>query len=72
MTTHDNGRRFEAELAALVKEENGLVVLRAPRPGFLREAPSKGRALREGERVNDHGYIVPGLGDAGDRMFGTR
>lgn len=22
--------------------------------------------------LNDHGYIVPGLGDAGDRMFGTR
>ena len=24
------------------------------------------------ERLNDHGYIIPGLGDAGDRMFGTR
>ena len=24
------------------------------------------------ERLNDHGYILPGLGDAGDRMFGTR
>ena len=24
------------------------------------------------ERLNDHGYIVPGLGDAGDRMFGTK
>jgi len=23
------------------------------------------------ERLNEHGYIVPGLGDAGDRMFGT-
>ena len=23
------------------------------------------------ERLNDHGYIVPGLGDAGDRLFGT-
>ncbi len=23
------------------------------------------------ERLNDHGYIVPGLGDAGDRIFGT-
>jgi len=22
--------------------------------------------------LNDHGYIVPGLGDAGDRLFGTR
>lgn len=24
------------------------------------------------ERLNDHGYIVPGIGDAGDRMFGTK
>ena len=23
-------------------------------------------------RLNDHGYIVPGLGDAGDRMYGTK
>ena len=24
------------------------------------------------ERLNDHSYIVPGLGDAGDRIFGTK
>ena len=24
------------------------------------------------ERLNEHAYIVPGLGDAGDRMFGTK
>ena len=24
------------------------------------------------EILNDHGYIVPGLGDAGDRLFGTK
>jgi uracil phosphoribosyltransferase len=24
------------------------------------------------DHLNDHGYIVPGLGDAGDRMYGTR
>ena len=23
------------------------------------------------ERINEHGYIMPGLGDAGDRMYGT-
>ena len=23
------------------------------------------------ERLNEHGYIVPGLGDAGDRLYGT-
>ena len=24
------------------------------------------------DKLNEHGYIVPGLGDAGDRMFGTK
>lgn len=24
------------------------------------------------ERLNEHGYIIPGLGDAGDRIFGTK
>ncbi|MFL2914431.1 MAG: uracil phosphoribosyltransferase, partial [Opitutales bacterium] len=24
------------------------------------------------EKLDDRGYIVPGLGDAGDRMFGTQ
>jgi uracil phosphoribosyltransferase len=24
------------------------------------------------EKLNDHGYILPGLGDAGDRLYGTR
>lgn len=24
------------------------------------------------EKLNDHGYIVPGLGDSGDRIFGTK
>ena len=27
-------------------------------------------ALDEG--LNEHGYIIPGLGDAGDRIFGTK
>jgi len=24
------------------------------------------------EKLNEKGYIVPGLGDAGDRMYGTK
>ena len=24
------------------------------------------------QKLNEHGYIVPGLGDAGDRLFGTK
>ena len=56
-----------------------------PRVKFvgLIAAPEGVRALRErhpdvpaylgaiDDRLNEHGYIVPGLGDAGDRQFGT-
>jgi uracil phosphoribosyltransferase len=24
------------------------------------------------EQLNDHGYIIPGIGDAGDRLYGTK
>ena len=24
------------------------------------------------DHLNEHGYIIPGLGDAGDRIFGTK
>jgi uracil phosphoribosyltransferase len=52
------------------------VCLLAARPGVeaLREAhpdvPVWAAAMDE--ILNDHGYIVPGLGDAGDRTYGTR
>lgn len=48
-----DGRRFEAELAPLVKREGERVVLRAPRPGWLRRAPYEGRVLREGETLGE-------------------
>ena len=50
----------------------------------LLAAPEGVEALREAhpdvaiftaaidEKLNDHGYIVPGLGDAGDRLYGTK
>jgi uracil phosphoribosyltransferase len=47
----------------------------ASRPGVMRllaahpEMPIFGAALDES--LNDRGYITPGLGDAGDRIFGT-
>ena len=28
--------------------------------------------LEDDEKLNEIGYIVPGLGDAGDRIFGTK
>lgn len=51
---------------------------------FLVAAPEGVKALQDAhpdvdiytanldERLNEHGYIVPGLGDAGDRLFGTK
>ncbi|MBN1772836.1 MAG: uracil phosphoribosyltransferase, partial [Deltaproteobacteria bacterium] len=29
-------------------------------------------AAARDERLNERGYILPGLGDAGDRLFGTK
>ena len=52
------------------------VCLLAARPGAeaLRQAhpdvPIWAAAMDD--ELNDHGYIVPGLGDAGDRTYGTR
>jgi len=51
--TRSSGRRFEAELAPIVKEHEGRLVLRAPRPGWLRHAPTAGRALGEGDLLGE-------------------
>ena len=56
--------------------EMRFVCLLAARPGAeaFREAhpdvPVWAAAMDE--ELNDHGYIIPGLGDAGDRTYGTR
>ena len=52
------------------------VCMLAARPGAeaLREAHPDVPIWTAGldEQLDDHGYIVPGLGDAGDRIYGTR
>src|SRR5438874_5090124 len=53
-----------------------LCLLAAPEGVELMERELAGRPVTVvtgavDERLNDHGYIVPGLGDAGDRMYGT-
>ena len=53
-------------LMALVAAPEGVRTFRAAHP----DLPIYSAALDE--RLNDHAYIVPGLGDAGDRLFGTR
>ncbi|PHY13062.1 uracil phosphoribosyltransferase, partial [Caulobacter sp. B11] len=54
--------RFVCLLAARI----GVETLRAAHP----DVPIWTAAIDA--ELNDHGYIVPGPGDAGDRTFGTR
>ena len=53
-------------LVCLVAAPEGVERFRRQHP----DVPIWAAALDE--RLNEHGYIVPGLGDAGDRLFGTR
>ena len=56
------GKMFVAGMALNVKNEK---VMNDEHP----DVPVYTAALDE--KLNEHGYIVPGLGDAGDRIFGT-
>jgi uracil phosphoribosyltransferase len=51
---------------ALVAAPEGVEVFHAAHPDVKLYVASLDRNL------NDHAYIVPGLGDAGDRIFGTK
>jgi uracil phosphoribosyltransferase len=51
--------------ACLVAAPEGIATLEAAYPELPIYAAALDRCL------NDRGYILPGLGDAGDRMFGT-
>jgi uracil phosphoribosyltransferase len=53
-------------MACLVASPEGLERLRAYHPDVHIWTAAVD------QRLNEHGYIVPGLGDAGDRLFGTR
>ena len=50
----------------LVAAPEGIAAFRAAHP----DVPIFTAAIDE--KLDEHGYIVPGLGDAGDRLFGTR
>jgi uracil phosphoribosyltransferase len=50
----------------LVAAPPGLELMQAEHP----DVPIYTAAVDE--RLNEHAYIVPGLGDAGDRLFGTK
>lgn len=52
----------------LLSSPEGLEVLRSE---FGREAPVTVVTAAVDERLDENGYIVPGLGDAGDRLYGV-
>ncbi len=56
----------DLRLVCLVAAPEGVERFRAHHP----DVPLWTAAIDE--RLDEHGYIVPGLGDAGDRLFGTR
>lgn len=54
------------KLICLVACPEGIATFQAAHP----DVPIVTAAVDE--RLNEHGYILPGLGDAGDRLFGTK
>jgi uracil phosphoribosyltransferase len=56
----------DIKLACLIAAPEGVALMAEAHP----DVPIFTAALDE--RLNDHGYILPGLGDAGDRLFGTK
>lgn len=56
----------QIRFACVVASPQGVDVVRSHHP----DVPIWAAAVDEG--LNDHSYIVPGLGDAGDRMYGTK
>ena len=56
----------EIKLACLLAAPEGVRRMHQAHP----DVPIYTAALDQG--LNDHGYILPGLGDAGDRIYGTR
>ena len=56
----------DLRFVCLVASPEGIERLKAFHP----DVPIWTAAIDRG--LNDHGYIMPGLGDAGDRLFGTR
>ncbi|MDE2790875.1 MAG: uracil phosphoribosyltransferase [Paracoccaceae bacterium] len=53
-------------MACLLAAPEGVSAFRTAHP----DVPIVTAAIDD--RLNDHGYILPGLGDAGDRLYGTR
>jgi uracil phosphoribosyltransferase len=56
----------QIKFVCLLAAPEGIAQFRSAHP----EVPIFTAAIDK--RLNDHGYILPGLGDAGDRLYGTK
>jgi uracil phosphoribosyltransferase len=73
-TGHSGAAALEALESRGAKNMTFVCIIAAPEGVELMHAAHPGVRIYAAcldERLNDHGYIVPGLGDAGDRMFGS-
>ena len=66
LTKHYNVEAKNITFVCLVSAPEGVKALQEAHP----EVDIYTASLDE--KLNDHGYIIPGLGDAGDRIFGTK
>ena len=60
------GRPADQRCCAIVAAPEGVARLEADHPDVEVYTAALDREL------NEHGFILPGLGDAGDRLYGTR
>ncbi|GAC1392330.1 MAG: uracil phosphoribosyltransferase [Vulcanimicrobiaceae bacterium] len=73
-TGHSGAAALEALASRGAKNMTFVCIIAAPEGvAVMRKAHPTVRIVTAhlDERLNNHGYIVPGLGDAGDRMFGS-
>ena len=61
-----NSNARSLKMACLLAAPEGIEAFHTAHP----DVPIFAAAIDQ--RLNDHGYIVPGIGDAGDRLYGTR
>ena len=63
---YENGMKKHIKLMNILAAPEGIEVIRRDHPDV------EIYVAAVDEKLNEHGYIVPGLGDAGDRIFGTK
>jgi uracil phosphoribosyltransferase len=61
-----NNKKLRIKFLCIIAAPEGIKALQEKHPDV------EIYAAAVDEKLNSHGYILPGLGDAGDRIFGTK